>query len=44
MVQPQKSTPLKTDNATANVSVHDNITKNKSKSWDLRFYWLRNKK
>jgi hypothetical protein len=37
----QPPTPLKTDNSTANSFVHDNITQKRSKSWDMRFYWLR---
>ena len=41
---PQPSTPLKTDNETTNNFIHDNITQNLSKFWDLRFYWLRDQK
>jgi hypothetical protein len=40
---PQQATPLKTDNSTAASFVHDNITQKKSKSWDMRFYWLRDR-
>ena len=43
MGHPLLVTTLKTENATANSVVHDNITENKSKSWDMRLYWLRNK-
>ena len=38
---PQSPTPLKTDNTTANSFVHNNINQRKSKSWDMRFYWLK---
>ena len=41
---PQPATPLKTDNATALNFVKNNITQKRSKSWDMRFYWLRDKK
>ena len=34
---PQPPTPLKTDNATANSFVHNNIHQRKIKSWDMRF-------
>ena len=40
---PQFPTPIKTDNATANGFVHNNIHLRKSKTWDMRHYWLRNK-
>ena len=40
---PQPATPLKTDNSTATSFVHNNITQKKSKSWDMRYYWLREK-
>ena len=43
MWHPHPVTPLKTYNATANFFLHENITHNKLKSWDMRFYWLRNK-
>ena len=39
----QPPTPIKTDNATANGFVHDNIYKKRSKSWDMRYYWLRDR-
>ena len=39
----EPATPLKTDNATANSFVYDNITQKKLKSWDMWFYWLQNK-
>ena len=40
---PQPPTPLKTDNSIANGFVHKNIQQKRSKSWDMRFYWLRDK-
>ena len=40
---PQPPTPMKTDNSTANGFVHKNIQQKRSKSWDMRFYWLRDK-
>ena len=40
---PQNPTPIKTDNATANGFVHNNIILRKSKTWDMRHYWLRDK-
>ena len=36
----QPHTPIKTDNSTANSFVHDSIHLKRSKSWDMRFYWL----
>ena len=39
----QPATPLKTDNTTAHSFVHNNITQKRSKSWDMRYYWLRDK-
>ena len=40
---PQEATPIKTDNSTANNFVYDNINLKKSKSWDMRVYWLRDR-
>ena len=40
---PQPPTPIKTDNSTANSFVHSNIKQRKSKTWDLRWHWLRDK-
>ena len=37
---PQSPTPLKTDNATAAGFIHNNIHLRKSKTWDMRYYWL----
>ena len=39
----QPPTPLKTDNATALNFINNNITQRRSKSWDMRFYWLRDR-
>ena len=36
-------TPLKTDNSTSLGFVHKNIKQKRSKSWDMSFYWLREK-
>ena len=40
---PQPPTPIKTDNSTANSFVHSNIKQKRSKTWDMRFNWLRNR-
>ena len=39
----QNPVPLKTDNSTANSFVYDNIKQRKSKTWDMRFNWLRDR-
>ena len=39
----QLPTLLKTDNSTANGFVHINIHQKRSKLWDMRYYWLRDK-
>jgi hypothetical protein len=41
---PQPPTPIKTDNSTARGFVYNNINQKKSKSWDMRYYWLRDRK
>ena len=41
---PQPPTPLKSDNSTTIGFIHDNIHQRRSKSWDMRYYWLRDKK
>ena len=38
---PQPATPLKTDNTTASNFVHHNMNLRRSKTWDMRFHWLR---
>lgn len=40
---PQPPTPLKTDNSTSYSFVHCNIRQKKSKSWDMRYDWLRDR-
>jgi hypothetical protein len=40
---PQEATPLKTDNSTSNSFVHANIKQRRSKMWDMRWNWLRDK-
>ena len=40
---PQPPTPIKTDNSTATGFVYDNIHQKRSKSWDMQYYWLRDK-
>ena len=38
---PQPPTPIKLDNETATNFIHNNITQKRSKSWDMRYYCLR---
>ena len=38
---PQPATPLKTDNATAVGFANKNMRQKRSKSWDMRYHWLR---
>ena len=40
---PQPPTLIKTDNARACGFIHDNIHQKRSKSWDMRYYWLRDR-
>ena len=40
----QSPTPIKTDNSTAYNFVRSNIKQKKSKSWDMRLNWLRDRK
>ena len=40
---PQPPTPLKTDNSTATGFAHDNVHQKRSKAWDMRCYWLRDR-
>ena len=40
---PQPPTPLRTDNSVANSFVHSNIKQRRSKTWDMRWNWLRDK-
>ena len=39
----QPPTPIKTDNTTTSAFVHDNIQQRQSKSWDMRYHWLRDR-
>ena len=41
---PQPPTPLNSDNSTALRFIKSNIRQKKSKSWDMRFNWLRDRK
>ena len=40
---PQPPTPIKTDNSTAYSFVNANIPQKRSKTWDMRFNWLRDR-
>jgi hypothetical protein len=40
---PQPPTPLRTDNSVSNSFVHSNIKQRRSKTWDMRWNWLRDK-
>merc|ERR1712197_166498 len=40
---PQPPTPIKTNNLTALGFIKDNINKKRSKSWDMRYHWLRDR-
>ena len=40
---PQPPTLLKTNNSMATGFVHKSMLQNRSKSWDMRYYWLRDK-
>ena len=39
----QPPIPLKTDNSTANSFVHANMKQKRSKAWDMRLHWLRDR-
>ena len=39
-----KPIPVKTDNSTASSFVNDLLKQKRSKSWDMRFHWLRENK
>ena len=43
MGHPQPPTPFKTDNKTANAFVHQEMRHKKSKAWDMRLWWLKDK-
>ena len=40
---PQPQTPIKTDNYTTARCFYSNMQKKRSKYWDMRFHWLRDK-
>jgi hypothetical protein len=40
---PPKATPINTDNSTTNSFVHANIKQRRSKTWNMRWNWLRDK-
>ena len=40
---PQPPTPIKTDNTTAKHFVTKTLRQKKSKSWDMRYHWLRDR-
>ena len=40
---PQPPTLINTDNATAQGFIYNNINLKKSKSWDMRYYWARDR-
>lgn len=44
MGHPQPPTPMETDNATTLGFIESNIRQKKSKSWDMRCNWLRDRK
>ena len=41
--QPPDGTPFKMDNKVSHGFIHSNIKLKRSKSWDMRFHWLRDK-
>ena len=41
MGHPQPPTPIKTDNATSLGYIKSNISQKRSKSWDMKYTWLR---
>ena len=40
----QPSTPIKTDNTTTTGFIHNNVHQKRSKSWDMRYFWLGDRK
>ena len=40
---PQGPTPIKTDNQTASSFVNNTLKHKRSKSWDMRYFWLRDR-
>ena len=41
--QPPDGCPFKMDNAVTNGFIHSNIKQKRSKAWDMRYHWLRDK-
>ena len=39
----QQPTPIIVDNSTTENFIKNNITQKRSKSWDMKYYWLRDK-
>ena len=39
----QSPTPIKSDNSTTTGFVNNNMHQKRSKSWDMKYYWLRDK-
>ena len=42
LVQPQKPTPIRTDNSIATGFVYNKIHTKRSKYWIMRYYWIQN--
>ena len=40
---PQQITPVKTDNKTAESFVNNTLKEKRSKSWDMRYFWLKDR-
>ena len=40
---PQGITPVKTDNQTAASFVNNNLKAKRSKTWDMRYFWLKDR-
>ena len=41
MNHPQPPTPIKTDNYTSTGFIYNKSNRNKPKSWDMQYYWIR---
>ena len=37
---PQPPTPIETDNKTATAFINNTLKQRRSKSWDMRYFWL----
>ena len=40
---PQPPTPIKTNNSTTRSFTNNNVQQKRSKSWDIRYYWLQDR-